>query len=258
MTFANETWTSISGASIPTALYQQAGLGYGITAGYSIGGNDGTNNSLLAYKINLASETTGAMSGANLATARKQLRYGHNAADKGWVVGGYIISAASPGTDKITFATDLRSAGASISVADTWRVGVGDGTQIFTAGGSAPTNRILVGTETVVAYTDANITTSNNYCSIAFPVGNGYYFQGGSGAKINFASGIGSGGPVPAGTHNAANGVTDGLTIGYVAGNTSAPYDTAERFNPATETFSATDSMNVGKSTAAVFSAGAY
>jgi hypothetical protein len=257
LTFTNGTWASIPGAAMPTALYQQAGLGYGITAGYSIGGYDSTTNYATAYKVSLASETTGTANGANLGTARRNLRYGHNAADKGWAVGGWTTGAVS-NTDKITFATDLRSAGANLSVVDNFRAGVGDGTQIFTAGNASPTNRILVGTETIATWTDANITPSPNYCSMAFPVGYGYYVQGTSGAKINFASGVGSGGPAPAGAHNVANGVTDGLTIGYVAGNNASPYDTTERFNPATETFSSAGTMSIGKSNAAVFSTGAY
>lgn len=257
LTFANETWTSIPAAVLPTALYQQAGLGYRIIAGYSIGGYDGTNNYATAYKINLASETTGTVSAANLGTARRGLRYGHNAIDKGWVVGGYTTTAVAT-TDKITFTTDLRSAGASISVTDYWRVGVGDGMQIFTTGNTTPTNRILVGTETISVYTDANITVSNSYCSVAFPISNGYYFRAGSGAKINFASGIGSTGPVPSSAHDQASGMTDDLTVGYVAGNNSSPTDTTERFNPATETFSVAGPMSVGKWLAAVFSVGAY
>jgi len=257
LTFANETWTSVAGAALPMALQQQAGLGYGVIAGYSLGGYDNTNNYATAYKLNLASETTGAVNGANLLTTRRNLRYGHNAIDKGWVVGGYTTAAVN-NTDKITFAVDLRSAGASLSVADSMRVGVGDGTQIFTTGSTAPTNRILIGTETISAYPDANITASGSYCSVAFPVGYGYYFRAGGGAKINFASGIGSGGPIPSGAHDYASGITDGLAVGYVAGNNASPYDTTERFNPATETFSATGSMSVGKCSAAVFSVGTY
>jgi len=257
LTFANETWVSVSAAAMPIALIAQAGLGYGITAGYSIGGTDNTNNYATAYKLNLASETIGTASGANLGTARRGLRYGHNATNKGWVVGGYTNANVSI-TDKITFATDLRSAGADLSVLDARRVGVGDGTQIFTVGSAEPTNRILVGTETISAYTDANITVSLNYCSMAFPARNGYYVQGTSGAKINFASGIGSRGPGTAGVHNIANGITNGIAIGYVAGNDAAPMGTTERFNPATEIFSASGTMSAGKYNAAVFSVGAY
>jgi hypothetical protein len=257
LTFASETWASISSATMPTALNQQAGLGYGITAGYSIGGYNGSSNFATAYKLNLASETMAAAGSADLATARRRLRYGHNAADKGWVVGGYTTANVAI-TDKITFATDTRSAASSISTADAYRVGIGDGTQVFTAGSTLPTNRILVGTETITAYTDANITTSDSHSAMSFPISNGYYVYGSLGAKIRFASGTGSGGPAPSGTHSQAAGVTDGLTVGFVAGDMTNPYDVTERFNPATETFSGSGSMSVGKYLAATFSAGAY
>lgn len=256
--FANETWNSVSGAALPVGLFGNAGLGYGIVAGYSIGGHDGSSNYASAYKILLANEQAYSVAGANLATARRQLRYGHNGSNKGWVVGGFMVSAVST-TDKITFSSDTRSAGANLSIADTFRCGVSDGTQIFTAGSAQPTNRILIGSETIAAFSTANLpSVSNEFSAVAFPSSAGYYIYGLNAAKISFASGIATSGLGPSANHRQASGVGDGITVGYVAGDNVAPIDVAERFNPATETFSAANSMAIGKYAAAVFSVGAF
>lgn len=254
--FASEAWSGAAGAALPAARYASAGLGYGVYAGLNIGGMTGS-SAAEAYKIDYGTMTLAAQTSANLTTARRNLRYGHNSAAKGWAVAGYTSVNVNT-VDKTTYATMITSTGGMLSVADIYRVGVSDGVSVYTAGSTTPTNKISAASETIAASADANITASQYYLSMSFPGTNGYYLQGTSGAKINFASGVGSGGPGSLAAHNYGHGMSDNLTIGYAAGNNASPYDVTERFNPATETYSAMSAtMVVGRSQSAVFCEGA-
>lgn len=271
-TIASATWSAVAGAALGAAYTSQAGLGYGTTAGYSIGGGTtmvGGGLVVTAYKMPFATEVTAAQASANLPAAKAGLRGGYNAPDRGYVVGGYVAGPVANNTvTKLTYATDTMSAalGTTLSAARVYSAGISDGALAYAQGGasSGVSDKITVATDTVSDNNSGDVA-ADIYAAISFAADNGYMAEK-TGAtsnskKLTFSTATSANvtSTLPA-DQTYAVGVTDGQGLGWLSGDDAAPYSVSHKFTKATETYAADAGavMLTGKHGGAYFNNGAY
>ncbi len=262
LTISAGTWATVAGAALPAARQAQGGLGATTVGAYSIGGYAGSAKAE-AYKVTYATETCGAVATANLAAGRYQLSNGANATDKGWIAGG---SAPAKTTDKITYATDTRSAGADLSSARTNQRGVSDGATIYLAGGTAVTcDKIVVSTEAISANPDGNLGTYyNGYITNSFPATAGYWaVKNGANdyaRKLPFATGVSANSNKLDSNQYFSHGISNGVSLGFASGDYTSPCVKSSLFVLATETWAndVASTLEVGKHYGAWASYGTY
>jgi hypothetical protein len=272
-TLASATWMTIAGAALDANTTENGGLGYGTTAGYSIGGYQTTSSSTVvtAYKMPFATEVTSTQSSANLGTATRLFSRGNlNGSDRGYLGGGY--TNAYVGTCwKLTYSTDTMSSalGTSLSVARHSIADVSDGSTGYVQGGY---NGSVVGTSDKVTFAtdtfadnNSGDVTAERYSGVSFPGTDGHIsMKNGATAlskKITFSTGVSANvtSTVPADQQYAV-GITDGSGLAWFSGDDASPYSVSHKFTKATETYAADAGavMAVGKSNAACFNNGAY
>lgn len=272
-TVASATWASVSGAALPEATAGNAGLGYGTTAGYSMGGGEipsGESPIVTAYKMPFATEITVSQPSANLPAAKVLIGFGLVGSDRGYVAGGYNAAVKSSVT-KLTFSTDTMSAalGTSLSVARYSIAGVSDGQKGYAQGGDAGSvsgisDKVTFATSTVADNNSGDVT-AEIYSGVSFPGTDGHIsMKEGATAlskKITFSTGVSANvtSTLPA-DQKYAVGITDGSGLAWFSGDDASPYSVSHKFTKATETYAADSGavMAVGKHYAACFNNGAY
>jgi hypothetical protein len=140
-------------------------------------------SSVVADRTTYATETTAAVSGANLSVAREGLGAAGNAL-KGFFSGG-LAGAVSAVADRTTYATEVTAAvsGANLSVARRYLAAAGNITKGFFSGGftgsdSAVADRTTYATEVTAAVSGANLSAARDFLASA---GNAFkgFFSGG-------------------------------------------------------------------------------
>lgn len=268
---ASATWATIASAGLPASREENAGLGYGTTAGYSIGGSSGGDSpTTTAYKMPFSTEVTAVQSSANLPLAKRLLRGGLTGSSHGYVAGGYNANYLSTVT-KLTYSTDTMSASLGTTLSETRynAIGVSNGTLAYVQGGyntanSGVSDRITFATDTVADNNNGDVT-ADVYQGISFPADNGYISQKTGGTsnskKITLSTGVSSNvsSTLPE-DQRLASGVGDGSGLGWTSGDDSSPYSISHKFTRATEVYSSDAGavMSVGKFSAAFFNNGAY
>lgn len=272
-TVASATWSTVASAATSANQVGATGFGYGTTAGYSIGGgtnNVGTGPSVTAYKMPFATETSATVTSANLPAAKTQNRSGYNAADRGYMAGGYNAGYHTS-SSKLTFATDTMSAhlGSTLSQARYANIGISNGTYCYSqAGGNASpsgvSDKMTVATDTWADNDSGDVTAVLHYTGISFAADNGYMAVKETTAysfKLVLNTGISSSvsSTLPANQRFAA-GVCDGSGLAWFSGDSVSPYSVSHKLTKASETFAADAGavMSVGKHWSAYFNNGAY
>jgi len=113
-TFATQTTAALASANLSLARYALASFSDGARFGYTVGGNIGgaTPYSSVADCTTFATQSTAALTSANLSLARQSLASFSDGARFGYTVGGYI-GGATPNSlvaDCTTFATQTTAA----------------------------------------------------------------------------------------------------------------------------------------------------
>lgn len=130
VTFSNDTTAAESGANLNSARHAFGALSQGLTHGYWAGGYSTVAGTQLstAEKTTFATDTTATAAGANLGNARFGLSCSSQGSTKGYMGGGRAEGVTDYAiTDKITYATDTRSAQSSADLSGTRQGGAGLG-----------------------------------------------------------------------------------------------------------------------------------
>lgn len=171
-TYASETNAALtSGANLSQTRYYSASTSGNPTKGFFMGGESTTPVARVATadRTTFSTETTAAVSGANLSQARQSLA-GVGNSDKGFFAGGATPTAVIT-TDRTTYSTETTAAvsGADISIPRIELAGAGNVDKGFFAGGyAAPlyysrTDKILFSTETAsIMSAFGQLTTSKS------------------------------------------------------------------------------------------------
>jgi hypothetical protein len=162
-----------------------------LTKGFFCGGSTTTASPFIAVatadRTTYSSETTAAVTGANLSLAR----WGNGGAgnvDKGFFVGGFgtaPLNTLSATADRTTFSTELTAAvsGANLPVAKAYIAGAGNADKGFFSGGQTPgvtntTDRTTYSSETTAAVTGANLTAVRTLTGAAGNADKGFFVGG--------------------------------------------------------------------------------
>jgi len=217
--------------------------GFGIK-GYFAGGGTGADvGQVVTDKIIYATDTTAAVTTANISVARELATGISDSSTKGFISGGYAAGTGmSAVADKITFSTDVRlavttanltgqrygPAGISELVTKGYYIGgITNGTPIITS------DKTTFSTEVNAAQTTANVPVANGASTgIQGGATKGYITGGTTGAYvattnvITFSSDITAAATATNLTaiRGYATGVSNGQTAGYVSGGSSSTY----------------------------------
>jgi hypothetical protein len=168
-TYASETNAALtSGANLSQTRYYSASTSGNPTKGFFMGGSSLSPGATVATadRTTFSTETTAAVSGANLSQARLSLAAVGNA-DKGFFSGGSTPTPATVATtDRTTYSTETTAAvvGANLSQARIELAGAGNVDKGFLSGGytaplyRATADRTTYSTETTAAVTGANLS----------------------------------------------------------------------------------------------------
>ena len=117
----------------------------GTSKGYWAGGvsSGGINATKVADKITFSTDTTAALTTANLSVARFRMQAGSNGSTKGYWAGGQTGGPLST-TDKLTFSTDTTAALTGTSFSQDSAAAGSDGNKLITLGGRQGANGIKI------------------------------------------------------------------------------------------------------------------
>jgi len=131
VTYSNDTTVAATTANLSGVKGFHGGVSEGTTKGYFGGGDSNAAGAAVATtdKVTFSSDTTAAVTTANLAVIRCYFASNSEGSTKGYWSGGYTAAtwAATAQTDKTTFSTDVTAACTTANVvANGWFEGMSD------------------------------------------------------------------------------------------------------------------------------------
>jgi hypothetical protein len=174
ISFAGDSMSALGSANLSQARSSPAGMSEGTSKGYWAGGvsSGSITATKVADKITFASDTTAALTTANLSLARFRVQAGSDGSTKGYWAGGQTGGPLSA-TDKITFSTDTTSSIAASCNQDSAASG-SDGNSVFGLGGrqGAGGIKITFATDTsAILGSSANLSMSRTFLAGVTTVG---------------------------------------------------------------------------------------
>lgn len=171
-TYSTETTAAVSGANISQARAHFPGVGNSDKGFFSGGFTVVLGTAVTtADRTRYSTETTAAVSGANLSQTRAE-PVGIGTIDKGFFAGGYFPAYVAT-AERINYSSEVTAAvsGANLSQAKDSMGGAGNADKGFTAGGFTPapatitTDRTTYSTETTASATGANLAAGRSELS---------------------------------------------------------------------------------------------
>lgn len=138
LAFASDTSAATTSADLSSQRSGPSGLNGNSTKGYWAGGTTGGvfNAVVTSEKLTFSSDTTSAVSSANLSLARLNMQSGSDGSAKGYWFCGQSSSGGISNVDKITVSTDTTAATTSAAVGQAYAAASGsDGNKLFALGG---------------------------------------------------------------------------------------------------------------------------
>jgi hypothetical protein len=169
LTFSGDSTSAVTTANLSQARAAASGVTDGSTKGYWAGGYTSTVIAGLVVtgdKLTFSTDSTGAVTTANLSLARCQGAGGSDGAVKGYFSGGQT-GAAVTRVDKITFSNDTAAALTSAVVGNYAGAGGSDGNNHLVAGGVNGVSGITSAVIGIAFATDTNTTGISGSLTVA-------------------------------------------------------------------------------------------
>lgn len=257
-------FSTVAGAAAVLAKRQTGGMGYTNISAIIAGGFDST-YSQNTQKLTFATETMATIAGLALPAQRSRLGAGQPVnGTKGYAYNGVDnTNTASTSVYRATFATDTMATASGGIAAHADNIGTSDGLIGYVVGGtSTAAEKITFATD---VSTDLNSGDSSFALGLesgfSIPASAGYYGNDTGVGKIIFSTGTWQAlGSAYVGLHGDAAGLTNGVSLAWIAGDDGGTRDNTDAFTRATETFAAAPSsvMALGKFRCGAANNGAY